>query len=280
MQPRCQWVKKSDNVFIQFLAVIIGILEDGFKIFNPPPITSPLPKVRVFDLVGKDKEAVLKSKHKVNPEKTEEYLKWVLAFINNVELTPGFIEAVKESEQDGVYTWVIRYENVNDLNNAMAAPFWQKRLEELKPLLDAQKVSQILAHTPPVNAFANMMAQGDSMPVLPPKKWKVWWITACALFFADLFINATIGTYFTRWGVQTLHPQLSLLVNIGTIVLILNYLAIPFLQLVVYDWMRRKSGEDDTNFPWKQLNDGFPVPIQLLGFIIYFASTGAVWATN
>jgi antibiotic biosynthesis monooxygenase (ABM) superfamily enzyme len=280
MQPRCQWVQKSDNAFIQFLAVLIGILEDGFKIFHPPSIASPPPKISVFDLVHKDKEAVLKSKHKVNPEKTEEYSKWVLAFINNMELSRGFVEAAKESEQDGLYTWVIRYENVNDLNNAMAAPFWQQKMKELQPLLDAQKVSQILAHTPPMNAFADMIVEGDSMPVLPPKKWKVWWITACALFFTNLFINATIRVYLVRWGVQTLHPEVARLVNIGILVLILNYIAIPFLQLIVYNWMRRKSGEDDTTFPWKQLNDGFPVPIQLLGFIIYFASTGAAWATR
>jgi hypothetical protein len=33
------------------------------------------------------------------------------------------------------------------------------------------------------NALVVFIRQGDLMPVLLLKKWKVWWVTTCSIFF-------------------------------------------------------------------------------------------------
>ena len=46
--------------------------------------------------------------------------------------------------------------------------------------------------------------QGDLMPVLLPKKWKVWWVTTCSIFFLWLIVaNGTVFIYYAKWGSAT-----------------------------------------------------------------------------
>ena len=280
MQPRCQWVKKYNNVFMEFLACIIEVAEDGFAIFNPLVIPPPPPKVKVFDLMDKNKEAVLKAMHHIDPEKVKEYDWWTKGMVQHMEMQPGFLAADLESVENNVYTWNLRFRNVEALNACMATPYWVRMVEGLQKLLQAPKVTQIMMEEPPINAFMDILTkQGESKPTLPPKKWKVWWMTTCSIFFSTLIVNSTAVPYYIKWGWTNWDPDLYRIVYIGSLVLVLNYMMSPAILLLVNQWMTRKPEENDTKFPWKQLNDGFSPPVQLILCLTYFVSTGVRWAT-
>jgi len=279
MQPRWQWVRKSENFFVQILACFVVVAEDGFAIFTPAKVEPPPPKVRVFDLLDKEKQAVLRAQHDVDPNKVDDYNKWARKMIAFMESQPGFIAAEKDGVDKDVHTWTLKFENVTALNNCMAMPPWVMMVGELKDLLKAPKVTQIMMEHPPMNAFVDLFTrQGDPTPILPPKKWKVWWITTCSIFFSWLIANATIFTYYVKWGWDTGDKELYRLAQSGTLVIILNYVVSPATLLLVNDWMIRKPHENDTKIPWKQLNDGLIPPVQLVCAIAYFVTTGIVWS--
>jgi hypothetical protein len=55
-----------------------------------------------------------------------------------------------------------------------------------------------------VNALVEVfICQGEPMPVLLPKKWKVWWVTTCSIFFLWLIANGTVFIYYAKWGSAT-----------------------------------------------------------------------------
>jgi len=288
LQPRCQWGKKSTNFFMVILASFVAIAEDGFSIFNPPKIPQPPPKIRVFDLVDKEKEVVLRAQHKLNPEKLKEYDQWCKSMIQLMEAQPGFVSAVKEAvdEQTNTHTWRLTFQNVTMLNNCMAHSSWVNLVTgqgQLESMLDAPKVTQILLENPPLNAFADLLTrQGESTPRLPPKKWKVWFTTSASLFFARLIINSTVQRYFIKWGWVDWNEDAFRLVSIGALVLMLNYVTTPATNLLVHDWMVRRPEENEHPtakiFPWKQLNDGVSPPFKMIGFAAYFIGCGVVWA--
>lgn len=280
MQPRWQWVRESDNVFVQILACFVEVAEDGFAIFTPAQKAPPPPKVRVFDLLDKDKEAVLRAQHNVDPNKVDDYEKWSGRMVVHMESQPGFIAAEKEGVENDVHTWKLRFESVNALNSCMATPVWVKMVGELQAdLLNSPKITQIMMENPPMNALVDLFTrQGDATPVLPPKKWKVWWITTCSIFLSWLIATATIFTYYAKWGWNTGNKDVYRIATSGALVLILNYICSPAALLLVNDWMIRKPHENDTKFPWKQLNDGFIPPVQLVFCIAYFVTTGVVWS--
>jgi len=278
MQPRCQWVRKSDNVFVEILACFVEVIEDGFAIFTPAQRAPPPPKTHVFDLVDNKKEAVLRAQHNIDPNRVDDYEKWASKMIVHMESQLGFIGAEKEGVENDVHTWRLKFENVNALNNCMATPGWVKMVEELQGLLNSPKITQIMMEHPPINALVDMLTrQGDATPILPPKKWKVWWITTCSIFFSYLIANATVFTYYLKWGWNTGNKDVYRIATTGALVLILNYICTPAALLLVNDWMIRKPHENDTKFPWKQLNDGLIPPVQLIASIVYFVSTGVVW---
>lgn len=79
-------------------------------------------------------------------------------------------------------------------------------------------------------------------------------------------------------GVQTPgYKSVYRIFQAGTLVILLNYLVSPFMILFVNDWMIRKTYENEKKIPWKQLNDGFIPPVQMLLCVIYFSFTGSVW---
>ena len=48
-----------------------------------------------------------------------------------------------------------------------------------------------------VNALVEVfICEGEPMPVLLPKKWKVWWVTTCSIFFLWLIANGTVFIYY------------------------------------------------------------------------------------
>jgi len=280
MQPRCQWVRKSDNVFVEILACFVGVAEDGFAIFTPEPKPPPPRRPRVYDLLDKTKETVLRAKHDIDPDKADEYEKWTVGMLAHMESQGGFISAEKEEAVNNVHTWTLKFDNINALNNSMATPVWIKMIGELQGVLNSPKITEIQTQHPPINAFVDLFTrQGEATPVLPPKKWKVWWVTTISIFFSYLIATSTLFTYYVKLGWATSwNPNVYRLLTSATLVLILNYLAQPAVLLIVNDWMIRKPNELDTKFPWKQMNNGFIPPVQLVLCLAFFLSTGLVWA--
>jgi len=281
MRPRWKWVRESENVFVQILACFVVVADDGFAIFTPAKPPPPQPMLRVFDLMDKHKEAVLRAHHDVDPEKVDEYDNWAKRMIAHMESQPGFQSAEKLGVEEGVHAWKLRFENINALNNCMHTPAWVTMVEELQGLLKTKTVTQIQMEHPPINAVLDMfIRQGDPIPVLPPKKWKVWWITTCSIFFSWLIANSTIFTYYAKWGWTTAHENVYRIAQAGTLVFILNYIVSPAVLLLVNNWMVRKPHENETKAPWKQLNDGFIPPVQLVLAAVYFGTTGYVWSQS
>jgi antibiotic biosynthesis monooxygenase (ABM) superfamily enzyme len=280
MQPRCKWVRESENVLVEILAILVTVAEDGFAIFTPARPPPPPPTIRVFDLVDKNKEAILRAKHTVDPGKLQDYNDWAKRMIAHMEHAPGFV-AIENLGVDvnGVHSWKLRFTNITALNSCMHSPLWIKMVEDLQHLLLTQKITQLKVGNLMVNALVDVfIRQGDPMPVLPPKKWKVWWITTCSIYFSWLIANGTVFTYYAKWGSATWNKSVYSIAQAGTLVLILNYIVSPFLTLLVNDWMARKPHENDKKIPWKQLNDGFIPPVQLVLCVIYFSVTGYVWS--
>jgi antibiotic biosynthesis monooxygenase (ABM) superfamily enzyme len=279
MQPRWKWLRESENTLVEILAVVVIIAEDGFAIFTPAKPPPSTPAVCVFDLVDKKKEAVLRALHNVDPAKLEDYNNWAKRMIAHMESAPGFVAIDNLGvDKDGIHTWKLKFENIASLNCCMRTSLWILMMEELQHLLKSQKITQIKLENPPLNALVDVIIrQGDSTPVLPPKKWKVWWITTCAIYFSWLIANATVFIYFEKWGADTWNKSVYRILQAGTLVILLNYLVSPFMILFVNDWMIRKTYENEKKIPWKQLNDGFIPPVQILLCVIYFSVTGSVW---
>jgi hypothetical protein len=109
-------------------------------------------------------------------------------------------------------------------------------MEELQHLLKSQKITQIKLENPPLNALVDVIIrQGGSIPVLPSKKWKVWWITTCAIYVSWLTANATAFTYYEKWGSATWNKSIYRILQAGTLVILLNYLVSPLMILFVND---------------------------------------------
>uniref|UniRef100_A0A7R9ZGE5 Uncharacterized protein n=1 Tax=Pseudictyota dubia TaxID=2749911 RepID=A0A7R9ZGE5_9STRA len=107
------------------------------------------------------------------------------------------------------------------------------------------------------DAFTDLLVrQGDSVPTLQPKKWKVWWLTLLGLFFTQLWAGAVLPYYFEAWGLDTAHARLRGLVAVLISTFLSSYVLTPLLLFLFSPWVRRKEKEKDTKQPWKTLNDG------------------------
>ena len=95
--------------------------------------------------------------------------------IAHMESAPGFVAIDNLGvDKDGIHTWKLKFENIASLNCCMRTSLWILMMEELQHLLKSQKITQIKLENPPLNALVDVIIrQGDSIPVLPPKKWKV-----------------------------------------------------------------------------------------------------------
>merc|ERR1711935_155564 len=109
------------------------------------------------------------------------------------------------------------------------------------------------------DAFTDLMIrQGESVPKLPPLKWKVCWLTTVGLYISITWVSSFMAHYFEFWGLNGAHERIRALVSITITVFVNTYILVPLLLFVFDHWVKRKQVETKVKKePWRTLNDGF-----------------------
>ena len=76
-QPRAQWMYRHDNLFFDVMARVVTILEEGFAMFDAPPIQPP-PDQLAKQFLCKDGscQTTLKIEHRIKPDRLGDYQTW------------------------------------------------------------------------------------------------------------------------------------------------------------------------------------------------------------
>lgn len=180
--------------------------------------------------------------------------------LGEVTSTPG----AKNSQEGIFHSVTLTFSNVYSLNEWMMSSERKVLMEELRPMLVVPDVVQIQLNRKLPDAFSDLLTrQGQSVPTLPPQKWKVWWMTVLALYLSIKWVNHFFPYYHHKWGLPNHHDRLQALISDIITVFFVSYIMNPLLLFVFHPWMKRKekSGANDNNSnnrePWKTLNDGF-----------------------
>lgn len=250
-----------DNFFAETAALVVGIFEDGFQIFNPPPPSTPAAVPRQYDCKDEDYDGqvVLKIEHSLKSDSWEEYYKWQSKICKLASTQPGLLEA-KKCEPDGDrQVIIVKFESIDALNEYMSSPARRKLMKKLEPLLRRPDSLQLQKDRNLPDAFTDLLTrQGECVPTLLPKKWKVWWLTTCGLFFVILINEVVLPYYFGVWGLDIAHARLRAFVSALFTTFFNSFVMTPFLLMIFSDWVKRKPSENDTKEPWRTLNDGLP----------------------
>jgi len=108
------------------------------------------------------------------------------------------------------------------------------------------------------DAFTDLLTrQGQSVPILLPKKWKAAWLTTIGLFFTMLWTGDVLSYYYSRWGLDNAHLRLQAFVGVFIGTFLNSYLMTPLTLFLFSGWVQRKECENDEREPWRTLNDGF-----------------------
>ena len=290
-QGRAVRIRQKENILAEFLTCIVDILEEGFRMFDAvEPIMTSTQDVDEFELESSidnsterstsGNAVVLKIQHFVNPFKLTEYYAWNKKIQNATKYyAKGLIDVKKRPTevitediyvQDGrglvtqksikgkKYTIIITFDNISRLNDWMTSKKRQKLIEELQPLLVEPDIVQIQKNRSLPDAFTDLLIrQGNDIPVLPPKKWKVWWLTTIGLFFTLLWSRDALPFYYEKCNLDTAHPRVLGLVSVFISTFINSYIMTPLLLFLFSNWLIRLETENDTKFPWRITNDGF-----------------------
>lgn len=134
-------------------------------------------------------------------------------------------------------------------------------IEELQPLLVQPDVVQIQRDRVLPDAFTDLMArQGQAVPQIHPKKWKVWWLTTIALYLTIRWTQNFMPYYNEQWGLNETHQQLRRLVDTTITTLLNSYVMTPLMLFFFDPWMKRHPCEKTEREPWKTLDDGIASP--------------------
>ena len=171
------------------------------------------------------------------------------------------IDSVSVQSGQGVLHCVyLTFKDVHSLNEWMMSPRRKVIMEDLEPLLIEPDVVQIQIKRELPDAFTDLLIrQGESVPTLAPKKWKVSWLTTIALFLSIKWVNHFMDYYYEFWNIDTAHPRIqSLVANVVT-VFVNSYILVPLLLFVFNHWLKREKQVEPKSQkePWKTLNDGF-----------------------
>jgi len=287
-QGRVQWIRQKDNILAEILTCIVDILEDGFRMFDSAePAMASTQDIDEFELESSidnsrnersttGNAVVLKIQHFVNPFKLEQYHVWNKKIQNatkyyDVKKRPAEVITEDIYVQDGdrglvtqksikgkKYTIIITFDNIDRLNCWMTSKKRQKLIEELQPLLVEPDIVQIQKNRSLPDAFTDLLIrQGNDIPVLAPKKRKVWWLTTIGLFFTLLWLREALPFYYEKWNLDTAHPRVLGLVSVFISTFINSYIMTPLLLFLFSNWLIRKETENDTKLPWRVSNDGF-----------------------
>ena len=144
------------------------------------------------------------------------------------------------------------------MNEWMMSPRRKVLMDELQPLLIVPDVVQIRLDRELPDAFTDLFTrQGECVPTLPPKKWKVWWLTTIALYISIKWVDHFMAYYYEMWGINDRHVRIQSLVANIVVVFVNSYILVPLLLFVFDYWMKRIELEPNLKEPWRTLNDGF-----------------------
>jgi len=315
-QPRAEWLHKcKGSVLMELLASIVVSFEDGFEIFNPTDTprdeddddldgTNPGFEPRASatgegegapgssDVSSNNNlshQVMLKIEYRIKPELKDRYVAWSHKIARRAAAQPGFVRVVRERNYDETnmhcrHVVYLTFSNINTLNDWITSPDRDKLSRELKPMLavDDENNMKLVQHRELPDAFTDLLVrQGDYIPPRPPKKWKVYWLTACGLFFATLIREKITPYYYSKWGIAD-DPKYDRLVAFCNVLLgtfLVSYVMQPLFIMQFSEWVRRKPNENDKVEPWRTLNDGFKSTwMKAVVALAYFGGCGIRWA--
>ena len=315
-QPRHKWIHKQENIVAECISIVIFILEDGFSLFDAPSVATTAEKPYLpdnepqeFSCPDSNCRVTLKIEHRINPNKLKEYNLWThkidkasakyaRGLIDNrksavLSIADTFDEERGESNQvtdgtttsrsDGLLHIVyLTFESVDRLNDWMSSSRRRRLIEELKPLLAEPDVVQIQKSRMLPDAFTDLLVrQGDCVPNLQPKKWKVFWLTLLGLFFTTMWIGAVLPYYFDVWKLHRAHQRLQGFVSVAFSTFLNSYVMTPLLLFLFDNWIRRKENEIYTREPWRTLSDGIThIWIKALISIMMYGGFVIAWIVN
>lgn len=315
-QPRKKWIHEQQNIIAECISSVVKILEDGFAMFDAAPSvtnaseTPFLPDApREFSCPNGDCQVTLKIEHRINPNKLKEYHLWtkkidsisakyarglidnrksaVLPTANTFDEERGesiiVADGTNASRSDGLLHIVyLTFESVDRLNDWMSSSRRRRLIKALKPLLAEPDVVQIQKSRMLPDAFTDLLVrQGDCVPTLQPKKWKVFWLTLLGLFFTQMWIGAVLPHYFDIWKLDGAHQRLQGFVSVAISTFLNSYVMTPLLLLLFDNWIRRKENEIYTREPWRTLSDGITnIWIKALMSIAMYGGFVIAWILN
>ena len=291
-QPRAMWIHEQENIVAECMSCVVRILEDGFEMLNAAPSVATASETpfledapQEFSCPNGNCQVTLKIEHRINPEKLKQYHIWTQKIDKaSAKYARGLIDNKKSailptsdtfdeergdsgditeggtntSRSEGLLHIVyLTFESVDRLNDWMSSSRRRRLIKELKPLLAEPDVVQIQKSRMLPDAFTDLLVrQGDCVPSLQPKKWKVFWLTLLGLFFTQLWISAVLPYYFDVWKLEGAHQRLQGFVAVAISTFLNSYVMTPLLLFLFHPWVRRKEDETYAREPWKTLSDG------------------------
>jgi antibiotic biosynthesis monooxygenase (ABM) superfamily enzyme len=160
--------------------------------------------------------------------------------------------------RSNLHTIYVTFDNIDSLNDWMLSPRRRALMKQLEPMLAVP--SQALIQAKRANrrdAFTALTTQqGATTPVLPPKKWKVWWLTTVALNLTIRWVGTFLPYYMEFWSLDEKHPRLQSFVSTIIVTFLNSYVCTPFLLFLFAPWLVRRSNDVDERPVWKLLDDG------------------------
>lgn len=185
-----------------------------------------------------DEVVTLIVKHRIKSGSEADYEAWLRRIVRIAGERPGHLGVdVVRGKQDGLalFTCVLRYHSIDDLQRWLDSPQRQTLIEEAAPMLADGDQTEIGA----VNEFW-FTPQTDS--VAKPPRWKQAVVTLCVILPLTLLVPIV-------WGpILRLHPFLSnyvvatFLVTV-TIVLLVVYLLMPAATRLFAPWLEASVKE-------------------------------------
>lgn len=291
-QPRTTWTHRSNNFLLVSLRTIIGILEDGFTMFNSrrPPSVPRRFESSDADEDGDDEgnsepsEVFCRIVCHIKPDKIEEYFHWKKRMNDRLcnSNFPGInsVVTIVNHEMD-IYTTHISFSSIDTLNNYLVSPVRARLMKKLRPLLILPTIVQLRQARVLPDALTDLAhKQGDSLPDKHPMKWKVWTLSTIGLWVTLMLCNATLPFYLEQWGLSTSHPRVKAFISVGFVTFFNTYLMSPFLAMIFGDWLvRGEPTELDKLEPWRTLNDGMQSPwSKALLVLVYYGGLLIAWS--
>lgn len=150
------------------------------------------------------------------------------------------------------------FRNMQSLNAWLVSPRRRCLMEELQNYIAKPSVQSLQVQREIPDAFTDLATQqGGPIPIHPPKKWKVWWLSTISLFICINWVPSFLNYYYTFWGIEYESPMILMGIQVPITVFMVSYIVNPLLLLLFNNWMKRKQHEMiDEKEPWRTLNEG------------------------